>query len=156
MEFEKNLIDLRKNINYLNTVLSAGENLLKYTGSNYQNGMLENVDSLVSNTVGMSVWDPSLYTLSSLKNSGKLAELSSENLKIKLIEWETFYANLLDWGDFYTEGGQLYFSYLETHAKARDLNAASGLSLGPSRSERSNEELLRMLSLENILSTRMS
>ena len=75
-------------------------------------GSLKNVDSIISLTPSMVVWDPSLYTLSDIKNSGKLSRLSNEDLKMLLIEWDSFYTNLLDWGDFYVSRGDKYFDYL--------------------------------------------
>ena len=155
LEFENNLEDLKGDIESIEAIKGAGELLLEYTGPDYVNGTLGSVDSLVAMTVRMSVWDPSLYTLSSIKNSGKLATMSSEDLKLKLIAWETFYANLEDWFDFYVNGGEHYFEYLQEVANGRNLNAGSRVISGKSRFPRSNEDLLRNQTFENNLVDRM-
>lgn len=155
LEFEKNLLDLRSNIQGLEAFIKAGKKLLQNTGPNYSDGTLENVDSLITMSARMAVWDPSLYTLGSIKNSGKLSSLSNEDLKIKLIEWESFYSNLLDWGDFYVDRGHNYFDYLETNAINRNLNAGDTFNIEKSEFEGSNEELLRKQTFENILTSRV-
>lgn len=156
LEFEKNLIDLEISIQSIQAFIGAGELLLEYTGPEYKDGTLQEVDSLISMTPRMDVWDPSLYTLSNIKTSGKLANLSSEDLKLKLIEWESFYGNLEDWFDFYVQGGAQYFTYLENNANTRNLNSGGPFLFGTSRFPGSNEELLRMESFENKLVGRVS
>lgn len=122
LEFEKNLASLNGDIAALESVLSSCNTLLANTGPDYEDGTLQDVDSLVSMTSRMSVWDPSLYTLGNIKNSGKLSSLSNEELKILLIEWETFYANLLDWGDFYVDVGvQFYFKGVSVRSSRLNL-----------------------------------
>ncbi len=155
LEFEKNLLDLRSNIAGIEAFIGAGNKLLEYTGPQYRDGTLKNVDSLVTMTSRMAVWDPSLYTLESIKNSGKLSSLSNNELKVKLIEWESFYSNLLDWGDFYVERGHRYFDYLETNSINRNLNAGERFNIEKSEFEGSNEELLRERSFESILTNRV-
>ncbi|WP_317174301.1 DUF6090 family protein [Aegicerativicinus sediminis] len=150
-EFEKNLADLEGHIKIIQSIISAGNTLLEHTGPNYENGTLKNVDSLISLTQRMSIWDPSLYTLSDIKNSGKLSNLSNEELKVYLIEWESFYSNLLDWGDFYTQRGTTYFEYLVENANYRNLNSNRSAQLRSSKFEGSNQKLLRMVSFENSL-----
>ncbi|MUP44445.1 hypothetical protein E0K83_01640 [Gramella sp. BOM4] len=135
--------------------IQAGNELLKFTGPEYRNGALSDVDSLVNMTARMAVWDPSLYTLGSIKNSGKLSTLSNEELKIKLIEWESYYSNLLDWGDFYVERGHKYFDYLEANSINRNLSAGERFNIEMSEFKGSNEDLLRERSFENILSNRV-
>ncbi|HKJ48301.1 MAG TPA: DUF6090 family protein [Christiangramia sp.] len=155
LEFEKNLTDLKYNMDGLELFIQSGRQLLQHTGPNYSNGTLKNVDSLISMTSRMVVWDPSLYTLTSIKNSGKLSSLSNEDLKVKLIEWESFYSNLLDWGDFYVERGHRYFDYLESNSINRNLSSGERFNLEPSRFEGSNEDLMRLKSFESILTNRV-
>ena len=106
LEFQQNQETLAGSITNLEVILDATKRLLEHTGPDYKLGSLENVDSLISMTPRMSVWDPSLYTLSDIKNSGKLSGLTNEDLRLKLIEWESFYSNLLDWAEFYVTRGQ--------------------------------------------------
>jgi hypothetical protein len=105
-------------------------------------------------TIRMAVWDPSLYTLSNIKNSGKLSNLSNNNLKEQLIEWESFYTNLLDWYDFYISGGKKYFEFLEENAIVRNINTNNEIQYDISKFEGTNERLLRQVSFENILINR--
>ena len=70
LEFQKNLIDLESNIGAIEAFINAGNVLLEHTGPNYKIGTLKNVDSLITMTFRMAVWDPSLYTLSNIKSSG--------------------------------------------------------------------------------------
>ena len=155
LEFEKNQNELEANIASIRAIKDAGEYLLQFTGPDYKNGTLRQVDSLIYMTRRMSVWDPSLYTLSNIKNSGKLASLTSQELKMKLIEWESFYANLEDWFDFYVDGGERYFAYMEEHANTRNLSAQDQVQLGYSKFPGSNEDLLRSQSFESILIDRI-
>lgn len=155
LEFEKNLASLNGDIAALESVLSSCNTLLANTGPEYEDGTLQDVDSLVSMTSRMSVWDPSLYTLGNIKNSGKLSSLSNEELKILLIEWETFYANLLDWGDFYVDRGSIYFDFLLHNSLNRNLFSGVPFQLSPSKFDRSNEELLRNPEFENYITNRM-
>lgn len=149
LEFEKNLVDLRASVSNVRAIKEAGELLLQHTGPDYNEGSLANADSVISFTQRMVVWDPSLYTLSSIKNSGKIASLSNEELKLKLIEWESFYANLVDWCDFYVDGGEKYFQYLEENGIGRNFTAMRGARYGNSRFPGTNEALLREISFEN-------
>tara|TARA_R110000764_G_scaffold219818_1_gene307867 strand:+ start:297894 stop:298643 length:750 start_codon:yes stop_codon:yes gene_type:complete len=155
LEFEKNLINLNGDIASLEGILSSCNSLLEHTGPDYKNGTLQGVDSLVSMTSRMSVWDPSLYTLGNIKNSGKLSSLSNEELKILLIEWETFYANLLDWGDFYVDRGSTYFDFLLYNSLNRNLFGGGPFQLSPSKFNRTNEELLRKPDFENYVVNRV-
>lgn len=156
LEFEKNLIDLERNISAIEAIKNAGEILLEYTGPNYVDGSLQNIDSLISMTPRMSVWDPSLYTLNDIKNSGKLSNLANENLKIKLIEWESFYTNLLDWGDFYVDRGHKYFDFLMEHSVNRNLTVSRQVSNRKSYFNKSNEALMREILFENLLIHKVS
>ncbi|MDG1571245.1 DUF6090 family protein [Robiginitalea sp. M366] len=155
LEFENNLADLQGSIKALEAIKGAGMYLLQFTGPDYENGTLTSVDSLISLTPRMDVWDSSSYTLSNIKTSGKLATLSSEDLKQKLIEWEMFYGNLEDWFDFYVSGGEQYFAFLEANGNNRNLNIGGRFPLDESRFPGSNEELLRMQDFESILVSRI-
>ncbi|MCB0373030.1 MAG: hypothetical protein KDD31_08480 [Muricauda sp.] len=155
LEFQKNLGQLEGDIGAVNAFINAAETLLEHTGPDYEFGTLKDVDSLVSMTARMSVWDPSLYTLGNIKSSGKLSNLSNEELKILLIEWETFYVNLLDWGDFYVDRGSTYFDFLLHNSLNRNLFSGGPFQLSPSKFEQSNEELLRKLEFENYLTNRV-
>jgi len=155
LEFQKNLIDLEFDMNNVGAFINAGNVLLDHTGPDYTEGTLEKVDSLIAMTFKMSVWDPSLYTLSNIKNSGKLSKLSNNDLKELLIEWESFYSNLLSWHDFYISGGKKYFEYLEKHGIVKNLNSSGPFGYGISNFEGSNEELLKLKSYENVLVNRV-
>lgn len=154
LEFQKNLVNLQSNIQAINSFISAGNTLLEHTGPEYEYGALKKFDSLINMTIRMAVWDPSLYTLSNIKNSGKLSNLSNNNLKEQLIEWESFYTNLLDWYDFYISGGKKYFEYLEENAIVRNINTNNEIQYDISKFEGTNERLLRQVSFENILINR--
>lgn len=154
LEFQKNLVNLQSNIQAINSFISAGNTLLEHTGPEYEYGALKKIDSLINMTIRMAVWDPSLYTLSNIKNSGKLSNLSNNNLKEQLIEWESFYTNLLDWYDFYISGGKKYFEYLEENAIVRNINTNNEIQYDISKFEGTNERLLRQVSFENILINR--
>jgi hypothetical protein len=156
LEFENNLASLENNIQNTEAIINSGQVLLSHVSPDYIDGQLKNVDSLLSMTPRMAIWDPSLYTLSDIKSSGKLSKLSNDELKLELIAWESFYGNLLDWGDFHVERGSDYFDYLIENSKNRNLNNQGPIKLGVSKFEGSNEKLLRMLSFENILSHRVS
>ncbi|MCO4821834.1 MAG: hypothetical protein KC469_07185 [Flavobacteriaceae bacterium] len=156
LEFQKNTIELEDNIVTIEAIINAGQVLLANIGPNYENGTLKNVDSLISMTPRMSIWDPSLYTLSDIKNSGKLSNLSNEDLKLELISWETFYSNLIDWSDFHVERGSAYFDFLVENAINRNLNNSGPIQLGMSKFNDSNEKLLKMQSFESILSHRVT
>jgi len=151
LEFEKNLTDLEGSINVIQTIINSCNVLLEFTGPNYEFGSLKNVDSLISMTPRMVVWDPSLYTLSDIKNSGKLSRLSNDDLKILLIEWESFYSNLLDWGDFYVSRGNKYFDYLVENSVNRNLMSTGPLQYSKSKFEGTNEKLLRTPTFESNL-----
>ena len=156
LEFEKNLTILNGDMEVLNAIVEATHKLLEHTGPNYKFGTLAKVDSLMSMTPRMVVWDPSLYTLNDIKNSGKLSSLSNENLKIMLIEWETFYSNLLDWGDFYTKRGEAYFDFLNEHSLNRNINLNVRFRLNRSKFQFNNEQLLRSRLFENMLVDRVT
>ena len=151
LEFQKNLVDLKANISDIEAILSAGSTILEYTGPDYQEGMLKNLDSLIGMTVRMAVWDPSLYTLSNIKSSGKLSNLTNNVLKEQLIEWESFYTNLLNWYEFYVAGGEKYFDYLEQHSLLRNITSSAPFSFGTSRFKGANDHLLNIARFENIL-----
>ncbi len=155
LEFQKNLSDLESNMQAINGFINAGNILLEHTGPDYEYGSLKEVDSLINMTVRMAVWDPSLYTLSNIKNSGKLSNLSNNDLKEQLIEWESFYTNLLSWYDFYVSGGKKYFEYLEEHALMRNINVQSDFKNEFSKFEGSNHRLLNQPLFENILVNRV-
>jgi len=150
LEFEKNLVDLESDINVIHGIINSCNVLLEFTGPNYEFGSLKNVDSIISLTPRMVVWDPSLYTLSDIKNSGKLSRLSNEDLKMLLIEWDSFYTNLLDWGDFYVSRGDKYFDYLIENSVNRNL-LNGPVQYSKSKFEGTNEKLLRKQTFENNL-----
>jgi len=156
LEFQKNLAELDAHIKDTKAIINAGNVLLNHTGPDYEFGSLKRVDSLISMTPRMAVWDPSLYTLSDIKTSGKLSNLSNEELKIALIAWESFYSNLLDWGDFFVDSGSKYFDYLNQHAIQRNLNDFGPIRQGRSKFSGTNEQLLKSVSFENILSYRVT
>jgi hypothetical protein len=132
------------------------QHLIGATGPDYEFGTLQEVDSLLDMTPRMSVWDPSLYTLENIKSSGKLSNLSNEELKLLLIEWDSFYGNLLDWADFYTERGISYFDFLAANAVNRNLLLMASMTKGTTGFNRSNEALLRNPLFENILAERVA
>ncbi len=156
LEFQKNLVELDAHIKDTKAIINAGKVLLNHIGPDYEFGSLKSVDSLISMTPRMAVWDPSLYTLSDIKNSGKLSNLSNEELKVKLIAWESFYSNLLDWGDFFVDNGSKYFDYLITNSTLRNLNDFGPIRLGASKFKNSNEKLLKTATFESILSNRVT
>ena len=154
LEFQKNLIDLEDNMNTIEKIINAGSILLENIGPDYQAGTIKNVDSLISMTIRMAVWDPSLYSLSNIKSAGKLSNLTNDELKDQLIEWESFYTNLLDWYDFYVDGGAKYFDYLEEHALFRNITASVPFSYGKSRFSGTNDHLLKTSRFESLLVNR--
>lgn len=156
LEFEKNLASLEWDMQGVGAFIAAGDTLLAHTGPEYEYGSLKNVDSLLDMTPRMSVWDPSLYTLENIKNSGKLSSLHNEELKLLLIEWDSFYSNLLDWGDFYVERGSKYFDFLAANAVNRNLPSMGTNTNNQTRFDRTNETLLRNPAFENILSERVT
>ncbi|GLU44377.1 DUF6090 family protein [Allomuricauda sp. NBRC 101325] len=156
LEFEKNLEQLEGNIQGIQAFMSAGNTLLEHTGPDYEFGTLQEMDSLLDMTPRMSVWDPSLYTMENIKSSGKLSNLSNEELKLLLIEWDSFYGNLLDWSDFYTERGISYFDFLAANAVNRNMPLIAFSTKGTTGFNRSNEALLRNPLFENILAERVS
>ncbi|MBO0341343.1 MAG: DUF6090 family protein [Allomuricauda sp.] len=156
LEFQKNLTQLEVDIQAVEAFISAGNKILEHTGPDYEFGTLQHVDSLISVTPRMAVWDPSLYTLNNIKSSGKLSSLSNEELKILLIEWESFYSNLLDWGSFYVERGNTYFDYLMEHSNNRNLSMIGPIQFSKSKFDLSNEALLRQPEFENILVHRVT
>ena len=84
-----------------------------------------------------------------------MSNLSNDDLKEQLIEWESFYTNLVDWYDFYVSGGKKYFEYLEENALMRNINAQSDFQYGISKFEGSNEHVLKQSLFENILINRV-
>ena len=154
LEFQKNLVDLQGNMNTIEKIINAGSILLEHTGPDYQAGTIKNVDSLISMTIRMAVWDPSLYSLSNIKSAGKLSNLTNAALKDQLIEWESFYTNLLSWYDFYVDGGAKYFDYLEEHALFRNITASVPFSYGKSRFSGTNDHLLKTSRFESLLVNR--
>ena len=151
LEFEKNHSTLQGNIRVLQRIIETNNILLSHVGPDYELGTIHNVDSLISMTLRMTVWDPSQYTLNSMKSEGKLSSLSNENLKVKLIEWESFYSNLLDWGDFYVDGGAKYFDFLKNNSLYRNISFRPDNNTVKSKFEGSNDELLRVQLFENFL-----
>ena len=155
LEFERNLKDLEVHTKDIQGVINAGNALLEHTGPEYEDGNLQNVDSLIAITFRLAVWDPSLYTLSNIKSSGKISSLSNKTLKEQLIEWDSFFSNLNDWHDFYVSGGHRYFEFIEQNGLMRNLTVGSPYKTRASTFELSNEQLLRQASYENALINRV-
>ena len=156
IEMEKNLLDLEQNIKTLESSVEVYDYILQFTGPDYQNGAIQNYDSVISRTIGLAVWDPSTYTLNEIKNSGRLSKISNTELRDLLMDWDSFYSNLLDWGDFYVARGDKYFDYLIENAIGKNLQFSPDGSTARSKFTGSNESLLRKVEFENHLSNKTS
>ena len=150
-EFEKNLAALQIDLGRINEVVTNCNLLLEHTGPGYQDGTLPNFDSLLAKTVSVPIWDPSNYTLNDIKNAGKLSKLSNEKLKVLLIDWDTFYSNLEDWGEFYENRSGKYFDHLIENSINRNMTKGYGLVAEASKFPGNNEKLMRELRFESQL-----
>ena len=154
-EFEENLISLNSEINRIDAIIASCDFIMQHTGPSYQTGAIGNFDSLLSATLSIPVWNPSTYTLNDIKNSGKLSKLSNQELKKLLIDWDSFYLNLNEWGAFYVTRSDKFFDFLIQHGNTRNMNVGYGLMKSRSQLNGANEQLIRNVQFENHLTDKV-
>ena len=126
-EFVNNLDELRIDIERVQRSLDASRIFLEAEKSAFtmQIDSAEFYNAL-SDAVNSPTWSPSSYSLSDLKNSGKITKLRNEELVSLLFEWDKFNENLLETTENYVFIVERLRSYVIESGIVRNLNIARG------------------------------
>jgi hypothetical protein len=149
MEFNSNQQDLKGHLLRLERLITSTELVLSKTTPSYQNGTLENIDSLISLILDAPTWNPSSFALSELQSSDQFQTFTSEDLRVKLFKWEQHFQNMLEWYDLFSNHNQRLIYHISEKGnwdKLGDNNQDK-----PSSFNKSNDELMRSLEYNNLL-----
>jgi len=126
-EFVNNLEELRNDIERVQRSLDASRIFLEAEKSAFtmQIDSAEFYNAL-GDAVNSPTWSPSSYSLSDLKNSGKITKLKNEELVSLLFEWDKFNENLLETTENYVLIVERLRSHVIDTGIVRNLNIARG------------------------------
>jgi hypothetical protein len=122
VEFQDNLKDLDSISMKVDQVIVALEKV--FNRFDPQNDTIKTVslDSLLSKALDSPNWRPSEYLLTNLGNSGSIADLKNENLKLLLYKWSRM-SNQMHEVDIRTEKtGEEIISYLKKEGSLRNVD----------------------------------
>ena len=126
IEFQDNLTDLDSIALEVDKVILALENVFSRFNPNITKPV-EGLDQLLSDALNSPNWRPSEYLLNNLSNSGGIANLKNEQLKLLLYKWSRL-QNQMHEVDMRTEQtGDEIIAYLKQHASLRNIDTKSGI-----------------------------
>lgn len=147
-EFESNQRDLQSVLNSIRYTKNGGLEILSIISASKDLISEEELNIVIEKSLFFPTWKPSNYTLSELKNAGKLALVDNDSLKQLLFDWDKQIENVEGWNRRMEKSSQDIVDYIKTNASLRNVNY-DRISTGPSSLKASNLPLLQDVRFEN-------
>ncbi|MDX1471345.1 MAG: DUF6090 family protein [Flavobacteriaceae bacterium] len=124
-EFEDNLRDLDSIAKEVDTVLVALEKVFGLFSPNPELRLQDSLDTYLSQALSSPNWKPSDYLLNNLNNSGTIAELQNENLKLLLYKWARQRKEMIEVHERTERTGEEIITYLKSYGSLRNVDVSS-------------------------------
>lgn len=150
IEFEDNLKELDSTSREVDKVILALEQVFERFAPAQELASITNLDSLLSSALYSPSWRPSEYLLNNLGNSGSIADLKNENLKLLLYKWSRLMNELKEVDKSTEETGDEIITYLKQKGSLRNVDVNSlNFKYKKSKLIGDNKKLLSDLEFEN-------
>ena len=155
-EFKDNLHDLDSVAREVNEVILSLERLFHAFSPNPTSAAVDSVDKWIALALRSPNWKPSEYLLNSLTNSGSIAELKNERLKILLYQWSRQQNEMQEVQLRTEETGEEIISYIKEFGTLRNVDTTHpSFAYGPSQLSISNTKLLSDARFESLVDDKL-
>lgn len=121
-EFQDNLRDLDSIANEVDNVIVSLEKLFDMFSESVLTQPVDSLDILMSDALESPNWKPSEYLLNNLSNSGGIAELKNDHLKLLLYKWSKQNKEMLEVQQRTEKTGEEIIAYLKRHGSLRNID----------------------------------
>ena len=122
IEFQDNLQELDSISKEVDTLVLSLEHIFDHFQPLSQTKPTPQLDSLLSKALYSPTWRPSEYLLNNLGNSGSIADLKNERLKLLLYKWSRMMNLLKDVQQSTGEKGDEIITYLKQNGSLRNVD----------------------------------
>ncbi len=126
IEFQDNLKELDSISKEVDTLILSLEHIFDHFQPSPQTKPTTQLDSLLSKALYSPTWRPSEYLLNNLRNSGSIADLKNERLKLLLYKWSRLMNLLKDVQQSTGEKGDEIITYLKQNGSLRNVDIKTG------------------------------
>jgi len=156
-EFKDNLQDLDSIAIQVDEVILALEKVFDQFSPTHYNETRDSLNIWLSHALQSPNWKPSEFLLNSLNNSGSIAELKNENLKLLLYKWSREQKEMFEVQQRTEKTGEEIIGYLKVNGSLRnvDIAANSTFKYRPSNLMISNVGLLSDPKFENYIDDKL-
>lgn len=141
-EFKDNLQDLDSTAILVDRVISSLEKVFDTFSQSPSNVPQDSLNIWLSNALFSPNWKPSEFLLNSLNNSGSIAELKNENLKLLLYKWARQQNEMTEVQQRTEKTGEEIVAYLKGFGSLRNVDVT-----GPDFKYRPSNLLINNMSL---------
>lgn len=124
-EFEDNLQDLDSIAIEVEKVIRSLEKVFDLFSPTHTNISQDSLNLWLSNAMYSPNWKPSEFLLNSLNNSGTIAELKNENLKLLLYKWSRQQNEMTEVQQRTEKTGEEIIGYLKEFGSLRNLDVTN-------------------------------
>ncbi|MCP9198594.1 DUF6090 family protein [Gramella sp. GC03-9] len=121
-EFRDNLTELDSVSREMDKLILSLEEVFDHFKPSQQTKSKTQLDSLLSKALYSPSWRPSEYLLNNLGNSGSIADLKNERLKLLLYKWSRLMNKLRDVDQSTGEKGDEIISYIKQNGSLRNVD----------------------------------
>lgn len=155
-EFQDNLKDLDSIAVEVDKVIYSLETVFDSFSPEPSEIPADSLNLLLSNALSSPSWKPSEYLLNNLNNSGSIANLKNERLKLLLYKWSRQQNELLEVRNRTEKTGEEIIEYLKKNGSLRNVDTAGDdFDYEPSRIFKSNKILLTDHRFENYIDDKL-
>ena len=124
-EFKDNLKDLDSIAFEVNKVVQALEKVFDKFSPSHSNQSNDSINIWLSSALYSPNWKPSEFLLNSMNNSGSIAELKNENLKLLLYKWSRQQKEMTEVQQRTEKTGEEIVAYLKEYGSLRNVDVTS-------------------------------
>ncbi len=155
-EFMDNLKDLDSITIKVDGVIGSLEKVFDMFSTSQINQPNDSLNIWLSNALESPNWKPSEYLLNGLNNSGRIAELKNERLKLLLYKWSRLRNEMIEVQQRTEKTGEEIITYLKDFGSLRNVDVANtSFNYRPSSIFENNSELLSDPRLENYIDDKL-
>lgn len=155
-EFRDNLKDLDSIAMEVDKVIVSLETIFDSFAPEPTEIPADSLNLLLSNALSSPSWKPSEYLLNNLNNSGSIANLKNERLKLLLYKWSRQQKEMLEVQMRTEKTGEEIIEYLKNHGSLRNVDTAGDdFDYKASKIFKSNKILLADHRFENYIDDKL-
>jgi len=124
-EFEDNLQDLDSIALLIDEVIIGLEKVFDKFSASQSTESTDSLNIWLSHALQSPNWKPSEFLLNSLNNSGSIAELRNENLKLLLYKWSRQQKEMIDIQIRTEKTGEEIITYLKEYGSLRNVDTSN-------------------------------